>query len=784
VKLLRQSLIIFLLFFFSHMALAERTTIIADADLMEKNTPLKTLTLKGNVNVIFQQQHLLCDEAIVYEGTSTIVAQGNVILQSARTTLRGERLEYNYETNKGTLYKGLITSGQVLLEADEIIKIGEDRYSADDAYFTSCITCPPSWGFTSSHIEAEIGGYAYISRPWLHLLQFPVLPLPYLVVPLNSKRQTGLLVPAQGTNPNGGVTLEVPFFWAIDRSHDATFSLINYEKRGLQGNANFRYVMSEESSGELNTSYMKDRVFGLADRWFLQYKHHYALPDHITQRTELALASDSLYPRDFPNQMMYLGQPAFDNRNSLTKAFANSLLTIDTSYYFSLLEPGTDPNFPKLQALNAPSLHRMPEINFHMLDQKISDKYNLFFSMDMQYLNVTSQGPAFSRALSGDTQCAPIPGQPEAQDLCFQAAGESDFNYGSPFGAPLNGSYGDLIRTGQRLDVMPSFHAPFWMGPYLDVNPYLNLRYTQYALGVESDPTQGYSATPSRFYSQFGVSTRSYISKVFDVSEDKSIKHSIIPQFDLSYIPKIHQSDHNFFGSPDSLRYFREQQPLDNADIDWRNGGRGVQFDNRDRVIGKQLAHFAVTNKLMSRSKKDARAGGLASRYNQELIFRVAQAFDINEAGRGADARPWQDIRSDLLFRTGPITQALTTETYPYHNWTNITSSTRYTFEDMSFVQFAYTNFASVALNPPVDRERRGEFGRMSMGLNISFIQLLGSMEYNFNPRAGEPAFVHWSLNSVITPPGKCWALLVGLQQFMGTSDVTHNINMRFEFAD
>jgi hypothetical protein len=138
----------------------------------------------------------------------------------------------------------------------------------------------------------------------------------------------------------------------------------------------------------------------------------------------------------------------------------------------------------------------------------------------------------------------------------------------------------------------------------------------------------------------------------------------------------------------------------------------------------------------------------------------------------------------NLVFQNGPITQTINTETFPYHNWTNWMTSTRYTFEDMSFIQFSYTNFATVALDPPVDRSRRGEFGRVSLGLNISFVQLLGSMEYNFNPRTGEPSFVHWSINSVITPPGKCWALLVGLQQSMGTSDVTHNINMRFEFAD
>jgi lipopolysaccharide export system protein LptA len=105
---------------------AEQTTIIADAEEMIRDRKSQTLELKGNVNVIFQQQHLLCDEAIVYEETSTIVAKGHVVLQNARTTLRGERIEFNYDTNKGKIFGGVVTSGQVLIEADIIEKVGEE----------------------------------------------------------------------------------------------------------------------------------------------------------------------------------------------------------------------------------------------------------------------------------------------------------------------------------------------------------------------------------------------------------------------------------------------------------------------------------------------------------------------------------------------------------------------------------------------------------------------------------------------------------------------------------
>lgn len=789
----RNLFLFFSIFLSAWIARAAENTIIADADVMEKNSKLKTISLQGNVNVIFQQQHLLCDEAIVYELTSTIVAKGNVILQNAKTTLRGDRIEFNYQTNTGKLYNGVVESGQVLIQSDLIEKTGEDEYVAENAYYTACLTCPPSWGFTTTKVKAEIGGYAYISRPWLYLLQVPVLPLPYLVVPLNSRRQTGILVPHLG-NSNGGLTIEQPFFWAIDRSHDATFSLINYEKRGLQVFSNYRYVISPTSSGELNTSYLKDRALdfpqtsayaderarGYRDRWFLQYQHLYEMPENYTQRMEIALASDQQFVIDFPKQLQYVGQPALNNSVSLSKHYSHSLLTLDTSYYVSLIDQ-------KLDLSNPDSLHRMPEVNYHLVDQKISDDYNVFFNLNLQYLNVARQSSAYEAARGGAGNCPVTDRADGDQDVCFL---ESDpggsFNYGTPYGQPIvNNRYGDLIRSGQRLDVMPTFHAPFWIGKYLDMDPAVSVRYTQYSLGVETDPTQGYTAFPSRFYTQFNLSAKTYLSNVYRWNDNIKIKHSIIPSIDYRYIPGISQTKHNFFGTQESLSYFREQQPLDDSDADWRGTGRGIQFDRNDRVIGRHFVNFALANKIVSRTISSfAGTSSVNSPYQQNLYLLVSQAFDIREAEKGPDARPWQDIRTSAILTTGPLMQTFSTAYYPYHNRTTWHTSTRYNIYRGNYVQVGYNKNYRIGENPPVDDNTRTENVLFSSGLDFKYVDLSGSVEYNLNARADVSPFTRWRLFASFTPPGSCWTLYGSVEQSLGNPRVNPSISMEFIFGD
>jgi len=83
-----------------------------------------------------------------------------------------------------------------------------------------------------------------------------------------------------------------------------------------------------------------------------------------------------------------------------------------------------------------------------------------------------------------------------------------------------------------------------------------------------------------------------------------------------------------------------------------------------------------------------------------------------------------------------------------------------------------------------VDSGARGEFAQMSLGFNLKTIQFIGSLEYNLNPPPGGQAFVRWDTMATITPPGECWSLLFGLQQFMQRPVINPTFSMEFQFSE
>jgi len=57
------------------------------------------------------------------------------------------------------------------------------------------------------------------------VLGYPVVPLPYALFPADSNRQSGFLSPRVGYSSLRGAQYMQPFYWAINKSSDATFAL-------------------------------------------------------------------------------------------------------------------------------------------------------------------------------------------------------------------------------------------------------------------------------------------------------------------------------------------------------------------------------------------------------------------------------------------------------------------------------------------------------------------------------------------------------------------------------
>ena len=543
------------------------------ADSMDRDTQNETVDLEGQVQIIYQDQHLSCKKAHINLRAKTIDASGDVLLTTPKANLAGQRVIMDYETNTGLIIDGYVQSGNVLFEGSVIRKLSEVDYVADDARYTTCTTCPEAWSFSGSKIRAEIGGYAYIKNSVMRFAGFPILWFPYLAVPLKTDRQSGLLTPSFGIRGLGGLTYSQSYFWAISRSTDATLNLTNYEFRGLKTLGNYRYVLSEYSSGELDMGFLNDRVFKddsrlnkfripnyksetestrlprpEFSRWFVKYNHYYDMPDGFVQRTQVNTASDLQYPNDFPLETQNNGDSAMESRASVTKNTNSQHFSVDASIYQNLLQ--SDP-----LSGNDFAVHRLPEIRFSQTTTRLGNS-DFLAALDISYQNFTRPGSAWDDVTfydkEHDNNTVPPNGIRDGDEPliidsnCRKPDWEKDPDCYPIHDGAFN-SRTDLIRTGQRLNLNPTLMYPIRLRN-LEILPSVGYRETQYYFPA-SGP--GESNLNIRRYLRTDVAAKTTFSRIygdFSSLQSERIKHEVQPEIQATAIPWLHHPSHQFFG--------------------------------------------------------------------------------------------------------------------------------------------------------------------------------------------------------------------------------------------
>ena len=207
------------------------------------------------------------DEVDYYLDTSRLVARGNVVFSDADGRIAADQVDFNAATGTGTFKDASgsmrIGSGvnlsdfagqdpDVYFYGETIEKLGPRRYRLTGGAFTTCVQPTPRWEVTSKTVTINLEDYAYARNTLLKVKGVPVLYLPAIYYPIQGDdRATGFLLPSYGTSTLRGQAITNGFFWAIDRSQDATFVHDWYTQAGWGTGGEYRYVASDQSQGNV-----------------------------------------------------------------------------------------------------------------------------------------------------------------------------------------------------------------------------------------------------------------------------------------------------------------------------------------------------------------------------------------------------------------------------------------------------------------------------------------------------------------------------------------------------
>ncbi|MCB9385202.1 MAG: LPS-assembly protein LptD [Bryobacterales bacterium] len=230
---------------------------------------------RGSVDVRTGAIVITADEADFNDETGELEVRGNVHYRtlSGDEDLYASKVAYNTRSELGTFYDAhgtvssasqagariLTTDNPFYIDGPVVHKAGEE-YVVMHGTVTNCDPEHPWWTMRSPKTRIEPGKSATIHQGVLRIKGAPLLYVPVFKKSLERvPRKSGFLTPSVGTSSRFGMVLAESYYWAINRSYDATINGTYYTARGPASQLSFR---GRPTKG----SYFDAVFFGVADR--------------------------------------------------------------------------------------------------------------------------------------------------------------------------------------------------------------------------------------------------------------------------------------------------------------------------------------------------------------------------------------------------------------------------------------------------------------------------------------------------------------------------------------
>ncbi|MGL6315985.1 LPS assembly protein LptD [Vibrio sp. WXL103] len=268
-----------------------------EADSLEA-TNGETAVYQGDVIVTQGNRTITADSVTFNQEDDIVVASGNVTFSDGEFQSTSDQVTADLITDEvslvNTRYQMLCEQGRG--EAVFISKDGRGTYKLSDGTITSCPEGNHSWRMRASTIEVDQEEeQATLYGPRFEVLDVPIFYVPYMTLPLNDARKTGLLYPTFSYGSSDGAQVDIPVYWNLAENYDLTTTFRYLEKRGLQLDGEFRYL-SPYGLSTLDGEYLgNDQKYDDQERWGFQFEHDGIVNEHWKLRADYSRVSDVEY---------------------------------------------------------------------------------------------------------------------------------------------------------------------------------------------------------------------------------------------------------------------------------------------------------------------------------------------------------------------------------------------------------------------------------------------------------------------------------------------------------
>jgi len=267
------------------------------------------VVLIGEANAVQGYRYMRSDQAVVNRQKESATLTGNVTLREPDVLLQGNRAQIYSNSGEAVIFDTQFAfhGKHMRGTADMLERDPEGMIHVHEGKVTYCAPGNDNWAVLSNTMEVDLEeGLATAHHATIEVEDVPVFYTPWLRLPLDDRRRTGLLWPDFGNDSSGGLDISTPIYFNLAPNYDALYAPRYIEQRGLDHELQLRYLHPLVGEWLAGGAYLKsdedyrDQVpeQRSTDRWLGVLKQDGLFNKRWRSRIDYSKASDVDYMKD------------------------------------------------------------------------------------------------------------------------------------------------------------------------------------------------------------------------------------------------------------------------------------------------------------------------------------------------------------------------------------------------------------------------------------------------------------------------------------------------------
>ncbi len=231
--------------------------LLLQADELVYDKKNNSVIAKGNVEVYYKNNALQADRLIYDQTANTLNASGHVRIKEADgAVVNADQMTLSSDFRDGFIrsFKA-VTKDEMRIAASSAVRKDGNTTVFEKGVFTPCKQCvekpdaPPIWSIKANkitHVKDE--GNVYFEDGVFEMFGVPLVWVPYFYYPDPTvKRRSGFLTPEFSNSDDLGLTVGVPYYYALSPSADLTVTPVVTTEAGFLLKTDWRQRLSTGS---------------------------------------------------------------------------------------------------------------------------------------------------------------------------------------------------------------------------------------------------------------------------------------------------------------------------------------------------------------------------------------------------------------------------------------------------------------------------------------------------------------------------------------------------------